>query len=149
MGCIDALEERLRTTGQFRLQVVWAEAGPLWYDDGFPVEWSEDHYKRWTARVSRPARKVAPRRPTPRLDRRTDLLRVAAQRAISTVLHSTLAMTKDGMNLQMLGSYAGHDVSDPAALLRACDPPLPRHRPIDLETECEGAKQAKARPFAG
>jgi len=38
---------------------VLSKQGPLWYEDGFPVEWSADHYKRWTARVWRPARKVA------------------------------------------------------------------------------------------
>lgn len=31
---------------------VLSRDGPLWYEDGFPVEWSADHYKRWTARVS-------------------------------------------------------------------------------------------------
>ena len=33
---------------------VLSREGPLWYEDGFPVEWSEDHYKRWTPRVSGP-----------------------------------------------------------------------------------------------
>jgi hypothetical protein len=42
---------------------VLSNDGPLWYEDGFPVEWSEDHYKRWTARVWRPARKVAAKAP--------------------------------------------------------------------------------------
>jgi hypothetical protein len=45
---------------------VLSKQGPLWYDDGFPVEWSADHYYRWTARVWRPARKVQRKRPTPR-----------------------------------------------------------------------------------
>jgi hypothetical protein len=40
---------------------VLSNDGPLWYEDGFPVGWSADDYKRWTARVWRPARTVAAR----------------------------------------------------------------------------------------
>ena len=38
--------------------------------------------------------------------------------AISTALHSTLVMTKDGMNLHALASYAGHDVRRCSATTR-------------------------------
>ena len=68
--------------------------------------------------------------------------------AISTALHSTLPMTKDGMNLHTLASYAGHDVQ---TLQRYYAHVIARYRdtrPIDLETECKRArKQVKARPF--
>jgi hypothetical protein len=33
--------------------------GPMWQKDGTPVVWSADDYKRWTARVWRPARQRA------------------------------------------------------------------------------------------
>jgi integrase len=73
--------------------------GPLWYEDGFPVEWSDDYYKRWTARVWRPARRVAARAPDTE-DWIADLTFYELRHsAISTALHSTLAMTRDGMNL--------------------------------------------------
>jgi len=89
---------------------VLSREGPLWYEDGFPVEWSEDHYKRWTARVWRPARKLAAEAPD--TDDWISGLTFYELRhtAISTALHSTLVMTKDGMNLHTLASYAGHDV---------------------------------------
>ena len=84
--------------------------GPLWYDDGFPVEWSEDHYKRWTARVWRPARKVAAKAPDTEDWIAGLTFYELRHTAISTALHSTLVMTKDGMNLHTLAAYAGHDV---------------------------------------
>jgi hypothetical protein len=84
--------------------------GALWYEDGFPVEWSDDDYKRWTARVWRPARTVAARAPD--ADNWIADLTFYELRhsAISAALHSTLVMTKDGMNLHTLAAYAGHDV---------------------------------------
>jgi integrase len=127
---------------------VLSKQGPLWYEDAFPVEWSEDDYKRWTARVWRPARKVAAKAPD--TDDWISGLTFYELRhsAISTALHSTLAMTKDGMNLHTLASYAGHDVQ---TLQRYYAHVIARYRdtrPIDLETECKRArKQVKARPF--
>lgn len=69
--------------------------------------------------------------------------------AISTALHSTLVMTKDGMNLHALASYAGHDVQ---TMERYYSQVIGRYRasqPIDLERECEAARlTAGAQPFA-
>jgi hypothetical protein len=42
---------------------VLSKQGPVWYEDGFPLEWSDDQYHRWLARVWRPARKVAAQAP--------------------------------------------------------------------------------------
>lgn len=73
---------------------VLSKDGPLWYEDGFPVGWSEDDYKRWTARVWRPARTVAAQAPD------TDdwiaglTFYELRHSAISTALHSTLVMTR-------------------------------------------------------
>ena len=73
--------------------------GPLWYEDGFPVEWSADHYKRWTARVWRPAREVAAQAPDTEDWIAGLTFYELRHSAISTALHSTLVMSKDGMNL--------------------------------------------------
>ena len=129
-------------------QVLSAE-GPLWYDDGFPVEWSADHYKRWTARVWRPARKVAAQAPDTE-DWIAELTFYELRHtAISMALHSTLVMTKDGMNLHTLASYAGHDVQ---TMQRYYSHVIARYRnsqPIDLERECEAARRkVEAEPFA-
>ena len=145
-----ALEDRFgEQPGNALVFHVLSKQGPLWYEGGFPVEWSEDDYKRWTARVWRPARKVAAKAPD------TDdwiaglTFYELRHSAISTALHSTLAMTKDGMNLHTLASYAGHDVQ---SLQRYYAHVIARYRdarPIDLETECKRArKQVKTRPFA-
>lgn len=68
--------------------------------------------------------------------------------AISTALHSTLAMTRDGMNLHTLASYAGHDVQ---TMQRYYSHVIARYRhapPIDLEAECTAARQkVNAEPF--
>jgi integrase len=120
---------------------VLSTDGPLWYEDGFPVEWSKDHYYRWTARVWRPARKVAAMAPD--TEDWIDSLTFYELRhtAISTALHSTLVMTKDGMNLHTLASYAGHDVQ---TMQRYYAHVIARYRnaqPIDLDTECTAARQ--------
>lgn len=81
----------------------------------------------------RPARKVAAQAPDTE-DWIAELtfyeLRHAA---ISMALHSTLVMTKDGMNLHTLASYAGHDVQ---TMQRYYSHVIARYRssqPIDLE----------------
>ena len=106
--------------------------GPLWYEDGFPVEWSDDYYKRWTARVWRPARRVAAQAPDAPDWIAGLTFYELRHSAISTALHSTLAMTADGMNLHALAAYAGHDVQTHAALTtRTSSPATARapHRP--------------------
>jgi len=58
-------------------------------------------------------------------------------------------MTKDGMNLHTLASYAGHDVQ---TMQRYYSHVIARYRnsqPIDLERECEAARRkVEAEPFA-
>ncbi|HEX5923152.1 MAG TPA: hypothetical protein VFY45_04930 [Baekduia sp.] len=128
-------------------QVV-SKDGPLWYEDGFPVEWSEDHYKRWTARVWRPAREVAAKAPDTEDWISALTFYELRHTAISTALHSTLVMTKDGMNLHTLASYAGHDVQ---TMQRYYSHVIARYRnrkPIDLEAECKAAqRQVVRKPF--
>jgi integrase len=120
---------------------VLSKEGPLWYDDGFPVEWSADHYKRWTARVWRPARNAAAHAPDTEDWIAALTFYELRHTAISTALHSTLAMTKDGMNLHTLASYAGHDVQ---TMQRYYSHVIARYRdsqPIDLGAECAAARQ--------
>lgn len=127
---------------------VLSKQGPLWYEDGFPVEWSADHYKRWTARVWRPARKAAAQAPDIEDWIAGLTFYELRHTAVSVALHSTLVMTKDGMNLHALASYAGHDVQ---TMQRYYAHVIARYRnaqPIDLETECEAARQkVQAEPF--
>jgi len=58
-------------------------------------------------------------------------------------------MTKDGMNLHTLASYAGHDVQ---TMQRYYSHVIARYRnsqPIDLERECGAARRkVEAEPFA-
>jgi integrase len=124
------------------------DGGPVWYEDGFPVEWSEDQYNRWLARVWRPARSVAAQAPD------TDdwiaglTFYELRHTAISAALHSTLVMTNDGMNLHTLAAYAGHDVQ---TLQRYYSHMIARYRdaePIDLQAECGAARtKVEAEPF--
>lgn len=74
------------------------DQGPLWWEDGAPVAWSLDYYKRWTARVWRPARKRAAGVPGVR-PKGMETMRFYDLRhtAISMALHSTLVMTRHGM----------------------------------------------------
>ncbi len=129
-------------------QMLTAE-GPLWYEDGFPVEWSEDYYKRWTARVWRPARKAAAQAPDTGDWIAALTFYELRHSAISTALHSKLVMTRDGMNLHALAAYAGHDVQ---TMQRYYAHVIARYRggrPIDLERECARArKQVEANPFS-
>jgi integrase len=122
--------------------------GPLWYKDGFPVEWSADHYKRWTARVWRPARQVAAQAPDTEDWIAGLTFYELRHTAISTALHSTLVMTKDGMNLHTLAAYAGHDVQ---TMQRYYAHVIARYRsapPIDLEGECKAARErVESHPF--
>jgi integrase len=128
-------------------QLLSAE-GPVWYEDGFPVEWSDDQYNRWLARVWRPARTVAAGAPDTEDWIAGLTFYELRHTAISTALHSTLVMTKDGMNLHTLASYAGHDVP---TMQRYYAHVIARYRdaaPIDLEAECRSARaQVQAEPF--
>jgi integrase len=137
----EALEARYgEQPGTALVFQVLSKDGPLWYEDGFPVEWSKDHYYRWTARVWRPARQVAAMAPDTEDWIGGLTFYELRHTAISTALHSTLVMTKDGMNLHTLASYAGHDVQ---TMQRYYSHVIARYRnaqPIDLETECTAAR---------
>lgn len=121
------------------------EQGPLWWlgnegGEPTPVPWSQDEYKRWTARVWRPAREVAAKAegaPTGLVSMRFYDCR---HTAISMALHSTLVMGRHGMNLHNLAGWAGHDVQ---TLQRYYAHIIARYEgsePIDLERECEQAQ---------
>ena len=113
------------------------------------MAWSADDYKRWTARVWRPARHRAAKAP--------DAVNgVAAMRfydlrhtAISMALHSTLVMTRHGMNLHNLAAWSGHDVQ---TLQRRYSHIIARYRaakPIDLDKELARASAlVEERPFS-
>lgn len=119
---------------------VLSKEGPVWYEDGFPVEWSDDQYHRWLARVWRPARKVAAEAPDTEDWIAGLTFYELRHTAISTALHSTLVMTKDGMNLHTLASYAGHDIQ---TMQRYYSHVIARYRgaePIELEAECRAAR---------
>jgi integrase len=149
MAYREALEARYgEQPGSALVFQVLSERGPLWDDDSFPVGWSRDDYYRWAARVWRPARKVAAQAPDTE-DWISGLTFYELRHtAISTALHSTLVMTKDGMNLHTLAAYAGHDVQ---TLQRYYAHVIARYRsaqPIDLEAECSAARRrVKAKPF--
>jgi hypothetical protein len=122
--------------------------GPLWWDDGTPVAWSGDQYKRWTARVWRPARaRAATARDVPR-GMETMRFYDLRHTAISMALHSTLVMTRYGMDLHNLAAWAGHDVQ---TLQRRYSHIIARYRgakPIDLKHEFSRARtRVQARPF--
>jgi hypothetical protein len=99
-------------------QVLWNE-GPIWYEDGFPVEWSDDQYHRWLARVWRPARKVAAEAPDTEDWIAGLTFYELRHTAISAALHSTLVMSKDGMNLRSAESRlrVGRPLRSPASSL--------------------------------
>jgi hypothetical protein len=105
-------------------------------------------YKRWTARVWRPARKAAAQAPDTEDWIAGLTFYELRHTAISTALHSTLVMTKDGMNLHTLASYAGHDVQ---TMQRYYSHVIARYRnspPIDLDAECTAARQdVQDQPF--
>lgn len=127
---------------------VLSEEGPLWYEDGAPVPWSLDGYKRWSARVWRPARAVAAQ--ASEVPDWVAQMTVYDLRhtAISLALHSTLVVTRGGMNLHNLAAYAGHDVT---TLQRYYSHIIARYRqrkPIDLDAECQRVRRrVERKPF--
>jgi integrase len=127
--------------------------GPLWEGgdgEGEPVAWGPDEYKRWTARVWRPARVRASAAP----DAPEGLERMrfydCRHTAISMALHSTLVSGPHGMNLHNLAGWAGHDVQ---TLQRYYAHIIARYHgaePTDLAETCAQARgRVEAEPFAG
>lgn len=130
------------------------EGGPLWWlgeidDDPVPVPWSYDDYKRWTARVWRPARKQAAQAEDAPEGLASMRFYDCRHTAISMALHSTLVTGPHGMNLHNLAGWAGHDVQ---TLQRYYAHIIARHQgpePIDLERECALAREkVEAEPFS-
>ena len=117
--------------------------GPLWTEEKglrVPLAWDYDHYKRWTARVWRPARARAAKVPDAPPGLNTMCFYDCRHTAISMALHSTLVMSPYGMNLHNLAGWAGHDVQ---TLQRYYAHVIARYQalePIDLEKECAAAR---------
>jgi hypothetical protein len=130
-----------------------AEQGPLWWlgegnGEPAPVPWSQSEYKRWTARVWRPAREVAAQVEGSPAGLRSMRFYDCRHTAISMALHSTLVVGRHGMNLHNLAGWTGHDVQ---TLQRHYAHSIARYEgsePIDLERECELARtKVEADPF--
>ncbi|HKI67357.1 MAG TPA: hypothetical protein VJ989_08825, partial [Solirubrobacterales bacterium] len=128
------------------------EEGPLWEDRGegkrTPVPWSDNEYKRWTARIWRPARETAAKAPAAPAGLDGMRFYDCRHTAISLALHSTLVVGPYGMNLHNLAAWAGHDVQ---TLQRYYAHVIARYQgrePIDLERECSEARSVvAAEPF--
>lgn len=128
------------------------EEGPLWEepDEGgrAPIPWSDNEYKRWTARIWRPARAAAAQAPGAPEGLSGMRFYDCRHTAISLALHSTLVVGPYGMNLHNLAAWAGHDVQ---TLQRYYAHVIARYQgrePIDLERECSEARSAiAAEPF--
>ncbi len=128
------------------------EDGPLWEDrpegQRAPMPWSDNEYKRWTARVWRPARETAAKAPGAPAGLSRMRFYDCRHTAISLALHSTLVVGPYGMNLHNLAAWAGHDVQ---TLQRYYAHVIARYQgkePIDLERECSEARAAvAAEPF--
>ena len=126
--------------------------GPLWVDrsegDRAPAPWSDNEYKRWTARIWRPARETAAKAPGAPAGLAGMRFYDCRHTAISLALHSTLVVGPHGMNLHNLAAWAGHDVQ---TLQRYYAHVIARYQgrePIDLERECSEARSAiAAEPF--
>ncbi len=122
--------------------------GPLWWEDGAPAAWTADDYKRWTARVWRPARERAAKAADVPKGLATMRFYDLRHTAISMALHSTLVMTRHGMDLHNLAAWAGHDVQ---TLQRRYSHIIARYRatqPIDLTREFARARaQVEERPL--
>ena len=128
------------------------EEGPLWEESTeggrAPVPWSDNDYKRWTARIWRPARERAAKAPGAPAGLSGMRFYDCRHTAISLALHSTLVVGPYGMNLHNLAAWAGHDVQ---TLQRYYAHVIARYQgkePIDLERECSEARAAvAAEPF--
>jgi hypothetical protein len=128
------------------------EDGPVWgtTENGtrVPVPWGDDDYKRWTARVWRPARDIAAKAPGAPKGLETMTFYDCRHTAISMALHSTLVIGPHGMNLHTLAGWAGHDIQTLQRYYAHFIARYQGRKPIDLEAECKAArKRVKAKPF--
>jgi len=75
--------------------------GPMWTPDGEPVAWSLDQYKRFTARVYRPARRAAAMAP--------DVPAWVARMRFYDLRHGAVSLAlHGGMPQHQLQRYSGH-----------------------------------------
>jgi hypothetical protein len=149
----EALEERFgRQPDEGLVFQALGEEGPLWSERADrgrePVPWSDNEYKRWTARVWRPAREAAAEAEGAPQGLAGMRFYDCRHTAISMALHSTLVMGPHGMNLHNLAGWAGHDVQ---TLQRYYAHVIARYQgaePIELEEECRAARErVEAEPF--
>ena len=97
------------------------------------MSWTLDDYKRWTARVWRPAWEVAAKAPGSPNGLASMRFYDCRHTAISMALHSTLVMSTRGMNLHNLAGWAGHDVQTLQRHYAHIIARYPGSEPIDLE----------------
>ena len=113
-----------------------------------PLAMDDVAYKRWTARVWRPARKVAAQAPDAPSGLADMTFYECRHTAISMALHSTLVMGPHGMNLHPLGGWAGHDIETLQRYYRHLIARYHGQPPIDLEAECKRARaEVEANPY--
>lgn len=119
--------------------------GPIWAQSStkktHPTPWDYNEYKRWTARIWRPARTRAATAPGTPAGLASMRLYDCRHTAISMALHSTLVTGPHGMNLHTLAGWAGHDVQ---TLQRYYAHVIARYqntKPINLEAECIAARE--------
>ena len=127
------------------------QQGPIWATPDKkkspPIPWTYNDYKRWTARIWRPARTLAAQAPDVPQGLASMRFYDCRHTAISMALHSTLVTGPHGMNLHTLAGWAGHDVQ---TLQRYYSHIIARYQnlnPINLTTECEEARnRTEAQP---
>lgn len=149
----EALEDRYGPQPDHALVFqVLDDDGPVWEQspagEPTPLAWSLNDYKRWTARVWRPARSLAAQAPDAPKGLATMRFYDCRHTVISMALHSTLVMGPHGMNLHNLAGWSGHDVQ---TLQRYYAHFIARYlgkEPIDLEDECRRARTGvETKPF--
>jgi hypothetical protein len=151
---LDAIDEMFGPQPRRSLifQVIGPD-GPEWIDpeDGTepePAAWSDNYYKRWNARVWRPAREAAAQAPDAPAGLDRMVFYDTRHTAISMAMHSTLVVGPHGMNLHPLAQWSGHDVE---TLQRYYSHIIARYLglpPIELEDECRQARErVKDNPF--
>lgn len=118
--------------------------GPIWTTtqkkEPTPKPWNHNDYKRWTARIWRPARDSAALADDVPQGLTSMRFYDCRHTAISMALHSTLVTGPYGMNLHNLAGWAGHDVQ---TLQRYYAHIIARYQntnPIDLTAECKLAR---------
>lgn len=127
--------------------------GPVWVeakdgDQATPLAWDSNAYKRWTARVWRPARDIAAEAPDAPDGLSSMTFYDCRHTAISMALHSTLVVGPHGMNLHNLAGWAGHDIQTLQRYYAHLITRYQEDEPIDLAAECAAArKRVEAEPF--